>query len=170
MICALIGKKPMMILAFSSVLIMNLLSAHEAIPVTTQELTQRSEKIVVATVVNQFSAWDEYGREIYTYITLKVETTIKSTQPDSLITLRQLGGKVGNVESQVMGLPGFSIGERVLVFLGPFRNSRFYGLIDWNAGKYSIQTEKVARPTLQGTGPGHGNTLEKFVKELRSYL
>lgn len=164
------GKKAGIILALMTWLIIPTLLAHESIPVTTQELTRRSEKIVVGTVVNQFSAWDEYGREIYTYITLKVEEQVKSIRPDSIITIRQLGGKVGNVESQVLGLPGFSIGERVLVFLGPFSDRRFYGLIDWNAGKYSIQAGKGTRQTLQGTGPAHGNSLENFVKELRSYL
>lgn len=144
--------------------------AQQSVPVTTQELTERSRIIVIGTVINKSSAWDNWGRELYTYITLRVDNTIKSNKPGSDITIRQLGGKVGDIESRVQGLPDFEKGERVLVFLGPYTGTPYYGLIDWVAGKYTIKKDKKFIETLYGTGPAHGQSIEQFTSELRGYL
>ena len=147
-----------------------LVNAQESKLITLRELTERSQKIVIGQVFAQHSAWDDLGREIYTYTKLRVEGNIKSDRPDSILVLRHLGGRVGNIVSQVAGLPNFQEGERVLVFLGPYKGTSYYGLIDWYQGKYVIKKVKKSREVLQGTGPAHGQSIETFVTELRRYL
>ena len=144
--------------------------AQESKTITTPELTKRSQKIVIGEVIDQYSAWDDLGREIYTYTKLGLDLVIKSNQPDSILVLRHLGGRVGHIESHVAGLPRFRKGERVLVFLGPYSGTSYYGLIDWNQGKYVIQQNKLSKEVLQGTGPAHGQSVDKFIAELKRYL
>ncbi|MFQ6114544.1 MAG: hypothetical protein ACE5NG_10750 [bacterium] len=148
----------------------SLAQAQETIPITTRELTKRAQKIIIGEVIAQHSAWDDLGREIYTYIKLRVDRVIKSDRPDSIIVLRHLGGRVGNIESHVAGLPQFRKEEHVLVFLGPYKSTNYYGLIDWYQGKYVIKKGKTSEKVLHGTGPGHGQSVEKFINELRRYL
>lgn len=143
--------------------------AQESVPIMTKELVKRSQKIVIGQVIEQHSAWDDLGREIYTYTMLRVDRVVKSEAPDAVLMLRHLGGKVGNTTSQVAGLPKFEQGERVLVFLGPYRGTNYYGLIDWHQGKYGVKKNKKAEDVLVGTGPGAGQSVETFVNELRRF-
>ena len=144
-------------------------NAQEFQQVTTRELTERSKKIIIGTVVDEYSAWDDLGREIYTYIRLKVQSTIKSFNKDSLVLIRQLGGKVGNIESQVPGISQFQVGENVLVFLGPYRGTPYFGLIDWRVGKYAVK-DVASKKLLKGNGPGNGLEVAQFVAKVRKYL
>lgn len=143
--------------------------AQESSPISTSELVNRSGKIVTGQVVSQYSAWDESGRQIYTYYKLRVEQSVKSAGKDSTIVIRQLGGKVGDIQSHVAGQPDFREGERVLVFLGPFTGTNYYGLIDWVAGKYEIQANKAGEDILIGGGDGHGESVKDFIATLRRH-
>jgi len=144
--------------------------AQESRPVTTKELVERAQKIVLGDVVAQHSAWDDQGREIYTYTTLRIQRIIKSERADTTVVIRQLGGKVGAIESQVSGAPRFAAGERVLVMLGPYAGTPYYDLIDWREGKYVIKSDANRQEILAGYGPGHGQRVEEFIVTLRRYL
>jgi len=160
-------------LAMLSLLFMTIthpLNGQESQPITTENLVKRSAKILVGEVVSQYSAWDDLGREIYTYSTLRVNEIIKSDREDSVVVIRQLGGEVGNIESHVAGLPRFKEGEQVLVFLGPYTGTEYYGLIDWAVGKYVIEKDDKAEKVLHGSGPGKGQTVDQFARTLRRFL
>ena len=144
--------------------------AQSARPVTTKELVERAQKIVAGEVVEQRSAWDELGREIYTFTTVRVQRIIKSERADSILIIRQLGGKVGNIESHVAGAPSFVPGERVLLMLGPYAGTPYHDLIDWHQGKYTIKTDANRGEVLSGNGDGHGQRVEEFTTTLRRYL
>ncbi|MGH7492181.1 MAG: hypothetical protein ACREOO_07280 [bacterium] len=146
------------------------LLAQESRPITTKELVERAQKIVVGEVIKQHSAWDDLGREIYTYSTLRVQRIIKSERADSILIIRQLGGKAGNIESHVAGAPRFATGERVLLMLGPYAGTPYHDLIDWYEGKYSIKTDANRGEVLSGNGAGHGQRVEEFMATLRRYL
>jgi hypothetical protein len=146
------------------------LAAQESRPIATKELVERAQKIVVGEVLAQHSAWDELGREIYTYTTLRVQRIIKSERADTILTIRQLGGKVGAITSHVAGAPHFAPGERVLVMLGPYAGTPYFDLIDWREAKYVIQSDANRPEILSGLGAGHGQRVEEFMATLRRYL
>jgi hypothetical protein len=144
--------------------------AQESRPITTKELVERAQKIIVGQVIAQHSAWDELGREIYTYTKLRVQRLIKSDGADSVLVLRQLGGRVGTIESHVSGAPRLALGERVLVMLGPYAGTPYFDMIDWREAKYVIQSDSNRRDVLSGLGAGHGQRMEVFITTLRGYL
>jgi hypothetical protein len=146
------------------------LLAQESRPITTKELVERAQKIVVGEVIQQHSAWDELGREIYTYSALRVQYLIKSSSADTMLVVRQLGGRVGAIESHVSGAPHFLPGERVLVMLGPYAGTPYFDLIDMREAKYVIRPDSNRRDVLSGLGAGHGQRMEEFVTALRRYL
>jgi hypothetical protein len=96
-------------------------------------LTSRADQIVVGDVEEVRSSWDSAHRTIVTTIDVAVRETWKGETPaNGRIRLRQPGGRVGDIEMTVYGVPAFSVGERNLLFLG--RN----GLVGMGQGKRTL--------------------------------
>lgn len=144
--------------------------SYEFKPVTLPELVGRAQEIVVGQVVRQYSQWDEEKKEIYTFTHLKVSERVKSNGGADEIVMRHLGGKVGDIESHVQGMPSFEEGERVLLFLGSYQGTPYFGLIDWRMGKYVIQTRTDKKSLVRGTLISEGAALRDFINQLKSYL
>ncbi|MBN1543646.1 hypothetical protein JW992_16000 [candidate division KSB1 bacterium] len=149
------------------------LTAHAGVQdgsnIALEEIAQRSELIVAVRVIDQYSAWDELRREIYTYTTLEIEKSIKNPAARRQIQMCHLGGRVGDIESQVHGMPRFILDQRVIVFLGPYPDSETYGLIDWVKGVYRIENGSSGTEMVSGAGI-ESQPLESFVKTIADYL
>jgi len=141
------------------------------VPYTLAQRTQKAGVIVVARVESKHSAWDEEGREIHTYITLRVLEKIKGEVPGDRIVLRQLGGIVGNIESHVSGMPQFEPKEKVLVFLGRFRTAPYFGVIDWLEGKKTVRRDTTGREVVRVGMKGEKTvTIEEYIQNIRTLL
>lgn len=106
-------------------------------------LAAEAERIVVADVVSIASAWDAAHRNIHTTVELAVRESWKGDVPgDGRLTLRQLGGTVGEIEMSVLGAAQFVPGERALLFL------RRQGLVGMAQGKRSLRWEAATRRWL----------------------
>jgi hypothetical protein len=145
--------------------------AGEAVPYTLAQRTQKAEVIVVAEVESMSSNWDNEGHEIFTYITLRVTERIKGDIAGNQIVLRHLGGVVGNVESRVSGMPQFVRHEKVLVFLGRYPSSPYFGVMDWLEGKKSIQYNAAGQEMVKvGTSGESIRLLKEYIGEIQSLL
>src|SRR5512136_451443 len=70
------------------------------------ELVAAADRIVVADVQSSHAAWDASHRTIYTTVEIRVRESWKGPSPsDGAITLRHLGGTVGEIEMTVHGAP-----------------------------------------------------------------
>jgi hypothetical protein len=118
------------------------------------ELAAKSESIIMARVDDQSSRQDPANKEIYTYITLNVLEAVKGAQGEKSVTIRQLGGTVGNLISVVPGMPAFKNGEEVVLFLSPKDKAGYSWVMGLQQGKYSIVTDesglKHVRNDLEG--------------------
>lgn len=83
------------------------------------ELVAESDHISVARVIRQEARWQ--GRRIVTDVTLEIETSMKGGAAGEQIVLRRLGGAIGDLGMRVEGEPGFTDGERSVIFA---RNAR----------------------------------------------
>jgi hypothetical protein len=137
-----------------------LLGAQAALATTVQklslqELTKKSDSIVMARVDDAVASWDAGHKEIYTYITLSVLQPVKGNNGATTIMLRQLGGTVGTIASIVPGMPSFRKGEEVVVFLTQKDQAGYPWVMGLEQGKYSISTDKngvkMVRNDLSGS-------------------
>lgn len=112
-----------------------------------QELTKKSSAIVMAKVEDSNSRWE--NKEIYTYYTLHVLEPVKGMKGETTITLRQLGGRVDNIESIVPGMPSFKTGEEVVVFLTQKDAAGYPWVMGLQQGKYTITSDANGRKTVR---------------------
>jgi hypothetical protein len=100
-------------------------------------LTARSEQIVRGHVVGMEPRLE--GGRVSTYVTLRVAERYKGTGGDE-VTLRRLGGRVGDVATHVAGATPFTPGEHVLVFLErPAAKDAPLVVTGMRQGKFSVR-------------------------------
>ncbi len=120
-----------------------------------QELTKKSDSIVMARGDDAVSSWDAAHKEIYTFYTLSVLQPVKGNRGGTTVTIRQLGGTVDNVMSIVPGMPSFKKGEEVVVFLTQKDAAGYPWVMGLQQGKYTVSTGKngvkMVRNDLSGT-------------------
>jgi len=92
-------------------------SASVTLRLTLPELTDSSVAVVRGRVVAIDSAWDRPGGTIYTYIEIRINDVLKGEAPRR-ITLKQLGGTVGDMSLVVQGQSEWTRREEVVLFLG----------------------------------------------------
>jgi hypothetical protein len=128
--------------------------ATTVLKMSLKDLARKSDAVVMALVEDQVARYDA-DKEIYTYITLKVLDPVKGSRKDDLITIRQLGGIVGNIASVVPGMPTFRKGDEVVVFLTQRDAAGYPGIMGLQQGKYTISQDqngsKHVRSELDGT-------------------
>ncbi|MFQ5829781.1 MAG: hypothetical protein ACE5JD_11590 [Candidatus Methylomirabilia bacterium] len=75
-----------------------------------------------------------------TRIGVRADEVLKGSVAGQLVSVHQLGGKVGDIASFVGGAPRFTVGERVLLFLSRRRGGelRVTGLFQ---GKFSLEQD-----------------------------
>ena len=92
-------------------------SATVVIPADMGELSRDAVAIVRGRVSAIDARYTEDRRTIETTVTLEVENALKGT-PGPTLQFRVPGGELGRFRSIVVGAPEFSVGQRVVVFLG----------------------------------------------------
>src|SRR5215471_21308302 len=110
-----------------------------------EDMIVGARAIVRANVSSGDCAYDSVRRDIFTYVTLNVTEVLKGqlTFADASsreIVLREPGGIVGDKLSEVFGVPVFSPGEDVLLYLDTWKDGslRVYQMF---LGKFSIAVE-----------------------------
>lgn len=107
-----------------------------------EDLTLRAGRILVGTVVGLKSEWNNERTLIYTYVTVAVEDHIKGAPDQMEVTVMVPGGQVGDVGVSVSGVPEFSKGEKLMLFLEGDEAGVFHVLGGFQ-GKLVIYGDKV---------------------------
>ena len=102
-----------------------------------ERMTHSARAIVRARCVANATGWD--AGEIWTFTAFEVEETWKGS-PKSQITVRLLGGRVGQVTSSVSGVPRFGPGEEVVLFLEPTPRGDF-SVVGWEEGTFRVRQD-----------------------------
>lgn len=140
-------------LAFAGIVFLgvNVAGATTVQKFTVSDLAKKSESIVLARVEDESARMEEGTKEIYTYITLRVLEDVKGAKrndnaknpkAEEMITIRQLGGSVGNLISVVPGMPTFRKGEEVVVFLSQKDRAGYPWVMGLQQGKYTVVTDE----------------------------
>jgi hypothetical protein len=108
------------------------------------ELARDARAIPRGRVVAVEGRWTDDRRTIETLVTLEVEEYLKGALGDTL-QFRVPGGELGRFRRVVVGAPEFSIGQRVILFLGASGPMVPY-VLGLNQGVYRIAS------SADGTG------------------
>lgn len=98
------------------------------------KMAQAAPLIVRARCAGNSVALD--AGEIWTFTSLQIEEAWRGEAP-SKITVRLLGGTLGNITSHVSGVPQFRLGEEVILFLQPTKRGDF-SVVSWEQGTFRI--------------------------------
>jgi hypothetical protein len=104
------------------------------------QMAQAAPLIVRARCAANSVAFD--AGEIWTFTSLQVEEVWRGEAPPQ-ITVRLLGGTMGNLTSHVSGVPQFRPGEDVILFLQPTKRSDF-SVVSWEQGTFRVTRDLAA--------------------------
>lgn len=167
---------------WASLLMVNLAGALTVEMISIERMTGESSLIVYGRVLSAYSQWE--GRTIYTYTTIRVNESLKG-EGGSIVTVKQLGGQVGETGLEVSGSPELKTGEDVVLFLTHWQNQ--YWIHSIVLGKFTVTNEDgnlVAYNDLNNIGLVDPITkrevtepnqklnhfpLESFLSDIRSY-
>ncbi|MBM2841742.1 MAG: hypothetical protein HW412_2270 [Bacteroidetes bacterium] len=141
-------------LAMAMVAGLFVLAAGIALSLTVEKLSlermaRESHTIVHGTVLSSYSQWED--KNIYTYTTIRVTESLKGNRGSS-ITVKQLGGTVGEIGQEISGTPRLHQGEDVVLFLIQWKDALWIHSIV--LGKFSVINE--------GNGPVAFNDLNNI--------
>jgi hypothetical protein len=141
-----------------------LAAADFGLPLSVAELTARAIFVVLGRVVTTESGWDTARPLIVTRVDLVVDEILKGPVPGKMLSLRELGGKVGEAASVVADAPLFAPGERVLVFLTFSRDGRLH-VVGLHQGKFSLEHLDGGEEMAVRRRPGSAAVLDQTALE-----
>ena len=125
----------------SGLLVLTRANATTVVPPTFEEMAERAELVFVGKVVGSEAEWQVAGTNeaIFTLVEFYTEEILKGTAAAS-VKLRFLGGTVGGATLEVVGVPQFKAGDRVLLFVEG-NGVQFCPLVGVYHGKFGVQKD-----------------------------
>jgi hypothetical protein len=108
-------------------------------------LTRRAAVIVEGNVTAVQSAWNAAQTQIHTTVTLKVSQYHKGDLKQDTLSVKFLGGTVGNMTMAVLGQPSFAVNEQVVLFLRPNFEIRDVPFVGADEGKFTVQIDPATK-------------------------
>ncbi|HSM62949.1 MAG TPA: hypothetical protein VK833_03320 [Gillisia sp.] len=102
------------------------------------ELSKGADMIVTGKVIRQVSSWNEDNSRIYSLATVQVADYIKGFSAEETVTIKYLGGEVGEVGEMYSHMPRFEDNEEVLVFLEKDDKGSDYKVFNGDNGKINL--------------------------------
>jgi hypothetical protein len=119
-----------------------------------EQLGEDSSAVVMGTVVNVRSFWNDSHTKIFTSTVVAVEESFKG-RPGGSVEVLQLGGIVDNVQVTAHGALRWAPGEEVVLFLEAATEGR-YQVAGFSQGKFKVERDPdsgipyVRREALDG--------------------
>jgi hypothetical protein len=117
---------------------MTSLNLAQQIKVDIKDLSKDADLIITGKVSQQISSWNEDKTRIYTIATVQVEDYIKGNVTGNSVSVKYLGGEVGDVGETYSHIPTFVNNEEVLIFLKKNENKSDYSVLYGEEGKISL--------------------------------
>ncbi len=106
-----------------------------------EALTLGADAIVTGTVRDIQT--ERVGTAIATLVTLGIESVLKGYVPTATVTVRDLGGRLGDDELHLFGAPRYELGESVIAFLGQDGDG-WLRTSHMALGKFSVTTDAAS--------------------------
>lgn len=140
------------------------------IPPTFDELVDQAEVIFQGQVTDVRSMWAGEGgqRHIVSYVTFKIEESMKGTPGDSY-TIRMLGGTVGEESMGVTDAPKFVVGDRDVLFVQN-NGSQFIPLVGIMHGRFHVKRDRAGHESVLTNEGDEVNGLPEFKAAVRNQI
>ncbi|MCL5291468.1 MAG: hypothetical protein M1548_02935 [Actinobacteria bacterium] len=112
-----------------------------------EELVGKSTLVPRGKIVAAKSDWTPDKKQIYTYITMTVKELLKGEEPAKQITIKQLGGRVGEMMLYVPDAPRLQLGEDVVLMLKRWDSE--YVVVGLADGKFGVRTDPEGRQVVE---------------------
>jgi len=123
--------------------------ATSVIPLYLEEIVDQSAVAFEGTVTENRNARDEEGRPV-TYTTFAVSDALKGN-PGSTYTIKQLGAETeGGLNYRAYGIPKFSVGQHVVVFLYGKSSAGFSSPVGLAQGRFAVGTDETGESVSNG--------------------
>jgi hypothetical protein len=103
--------------------------------------------------------------EIWTFTSFDVEETWRGSPP-ARITVRLLGGSMGDLTSHVSGVPRFAPGEDVVLFLQPTSRGD-YSIVSWEQGTFRVHQDAAGAAELVTQDTASFATFDAATRQFR---
>ena len=135
------GKVFIWAMCVSGLLVLTRANATTVVPPTFEEMTDSADLVFVGKVVGSQAEWRVAGtnQAIFTLVDFHTEEILKGTAAAS-VRLRFLGGTVGGVTLEVVAVPQFEAGDRVLLFVEG-NGVQFCPLVGVYHGKFGVRKD-----------------------------
>lgn len=124
------------------------------VPMTLEDMSRGCTAAIRGRVVTHRSQWDEAHRKIHSYTEIEVlETLVGASAAGTRMTVRTLGGVVGEIGMNVAGSARFVEGEEVVVFVRRDRldEARFV-VMGMSQGKFRVDRQGPVPMAVRETG------------------
>jgi hypothetical protein len=123
-----------------------LLSAHSSFATSVErlsleDLVKKARTIVVGKVTASRTYWSADRKFILTDYTIAVDESVKGQSPRSM-SVTTVGGKVGDLELYVAGMPSFVKGEDAVIFVE--QSGAYQTVVGLGQGKFTVTNGEVA--------------------------
>ena len=126
----------MVLLLMIFMLTKSTLMATTVVRMELPQLVQKADSIIQGHVDEVYVRWDAERNLAFTYTSVSVGDPMKGERRRSVL-IKQIGGKVGALNVTVAGMPKFTKGEEVIVFLKNQQDGTFQ-VLGMNQGKYDV--------------------------------
>jgi len=133
------------------------------------ELIARSDALARGRVEGSTASWNEAHDRTYTDWTVRVTEPVFGLARGQVITVRQMGGRVGQVTQTVSGNASVALGEDVVLFLKT--DGSFHYIAAMAQGKWSVVgtpgAERLVRVApADGAVPAEAPTWQEWKREI----
>jgi hypothetical protein len=138
-----------------------------------EDLVKKARAIVVGKVTASHTYWSADKRFILTDYTIEVGESIKGSSSGTL-SVTTVGGKIGDTELYVSGMPSFEKGENTVLFIE--QSGAYQTVVGLGQGKFTISNGEVANSIDDLSFPDGrpGNPvkmpLQTFKAQIRRFL
>jgi len=124
--------------------------------VTTADLADRAERVVVVKCESCRAERDRRSGLVYTRVRLSLLEALKGAPSGSTIELRLVGGEADGVRTVVAGMPVFQAGEECVLLLGKRNAAGHPTLLAARRGRIRLVRDKTGGRFLRDSVSGFG--------------
>jgi hypothetical protein len=106
------------------------------------QMSQIASVVAVGEVERIEADWNQSHSKIYTRVTVRPTELLKGDQRLGSLTIKMIGGTIGDTRVHLPGTPPFAIAERVVLFLEPRDDEDGYLVIGLFQGKFSLRQDQ----------------------------